>query len=658
MGPEELTRKEETRVGEVLVQDGYITREQLEAAIEREKVSGISLLRHIINTLPVPIHAIDEILHREFHSPKSRKADLNLGQTLLQLGAVTKEQLVRALAEQKRTGRLLGSILVDQGVVTAHVITAALGKLYGLSVLDIDELEVDLDALTHVPEPIAVRDRVLPLRVEDGALVVAIGDPRRTSAIDTVRMMSGMRVQCVLVEKESLLRAIVSKYRAFERRLAKQKVPAPKHVAAETARVVETAETVEKESPPMEKLTDVSEAAPEERRRFDELREAAENMPVVSLVARIVEGAINARATDIHLDPQRPEMRVRYRIDGILHDVMTIPGRIEPAVVSRIKILADMDITETRRPQDGHFDVDSGDGNIDLRVATLPTHLGERVVIRLLSRSLVGLGLNELGLDKKGVDTLTKLIKRPYGMILVTGPTGCGKTTTLYAALNQRNVISESIVTLEDPVEYELSGINQIQVNPNVGLTFPATLRAALRQDPDTIMLGEIRDVETAHIAIRAAMTGHLVFSTLHTNNASEAIVTLHNMGVPSYLTAASLAAVAAQRLVRVICPHCKTRYKPSAAELKSVGLKETVKTVHRGAGCDECFHTGYSGRTGIFEILTVTPKVRDLILENAPGGQIGRAARVKTIPDQCRDKIRSGVTTIEEYLRVVGTYL
>ena len=408
----------------------------------------------------------------------------------------------------------------------------------------------------------------------------------------------------------------------------------------------------------MEKLTDVSEAAPEERRRFDELREAAENMPVVSLVARIVEGAINARATDIHLDPQRPEMRVRYRIDGILHDVMTIPGRIEPAVVSRIKILADMDITETRRPQDGHFDVDSGDGNIDLRVATLPTHLGERVVIRLLSRSLVGLGLNELGLDKKGVDTLTKLIKKPYGMILVTGPTGCGKTTTLYAALNQRNVISESIVTLEDPVEYELSGINQIQVNPNVGLTFPATLRAALRQDPDTIMLGEIRDVETAHIAIRAAMTGHLVFSTLHTNNASEAIVTLHNMGVPSYLTAASLAAVAAQRLVRVICPHCKTRYKPSAAELKSVGLKETVKTVHRGAGCDECFHTGYSGRTGIFEMLTVTPKVRDLILENAPGEQIGRAARVKTIPDQCRDKIRRGVTTIEEYLRVVGTYL
>ena len=408
----------------------------------------------------------------------------------------------------------------------------------------------------------------------------------------------------------------------------------------------------------MKKATGRGVGAPEEPGRFEELRKAAENMPVVSLVARIVEGAINARATDIHLDPQRPEMRVRYRIDGILHDVMTIPQRTETAVVSRIKILADMDITETRRPQDGHFDVDSGDGSIDLRVATLPTHLGERVVVRLLSRSLVGLGLNELGLEKKDVDTLTKLIKKPYGMVLVTGPTGCGKTTTLYAALNKRNVISESIVTLEDPVEYELSGINQIQINPTVGLTFPATLRAALRQDPDTIMLGEIRDAETAHIAIRAAMTGHLVFSTLHTNNASEAIVTLYNMGVPSYLTAASLAAVVAQRLVRVICPHCKTRHKPSAAERKSVGLKDSVKTIYLGAGCDECFHTGYLGRTGIFEILTVTPKVRDLILANAPADQIGRAARVKTIPEQCRQKIQRGITTIEEYLRVVGTYM
>jgi type IV pilus assembly protein PilB len=655
MGSEELTEQQETRIGEVLVQDEYITREQLEEAIERGKTSGISLLRNIINTQHVPIHVIDEILHREFHSPKRRKADLDLGQTLMDLGAITKEELARALAEEKRTGRLLGNILLEQGVVTPDVITAALGKLYGLPVLDAQELKVDRDALQYVPESVALRDTVLPLRTEDGTLVVAIADPRRTAAFDAVRLLSGMKVKCVLVEKESLLRAIVAHYRAYERLLAKQKTAPPeREAAAGREPAVPKEPEAEKESKPVKKSAE--KAPPEERRRFDELKSAAENLPVVSLVARLIEGAVNARATDIHLDPQRPEMRVRYRIDGILHDVTTIPERIEAAVISRLKILADMDITETRRPQDGHFEVDSGDGKIDLRLATLPTHLGERVVIRLLNRALVGLGLNELGLDKQGVNTLNKLIKKPYGMILVTGPTGCGKTTTLYAALNRRNVISESIVTLEDPVEYELSGVNQIRIDTSVGLTFPATLRAVLRQDPDTIMVGEIRDVETAHIAIRAAMTGHLVISTLHTNTASEAVGTLYNMGVPPYLTAASLAAVVAQRLVRVICPHCKTGYKPSVAALKSVGLKESVKKVYRGTGCDECFHTGYQGRTGIFEILTVTPKIRDHILENASADAIARSGRVKSIPKQCREKIKRGITTIEEYIRVIGT--
>jgi len=648
MGSEELTQQQETRIGEVLVQDEYITREQLEAAIEREKSSGISLLRNIINTQHVPIHVIDEILHREFHSPKRRKADLDLGKTLMDLGAITKEEHARALAEEKRTGRLLGNILLEQGVVTSDVITAALGKLHGLPVLDAQELKVDRDGLKYVPESVALRDGVLPLRTEDGTLVVAIADPRRTAAFDAVRLLSGMKVKCVLVEKESLLRAIVAHYRAYERLLAKEETAGPPPA------VTKEPESG-KESKPVKKSTEKM-PPPEERRRFDELRSAAENLPVVSLVARLIEGAVNARATDIHLDPQRPEMRVRYRIDGILHDVMTIPERIEAAVISRLKILADMDITETRRPQDGHFEVDSGDSKIDLRVATLPTHLGERVVIRLLNRAMVGLGLNELGLDKKGVDTLNKLIKKPHGMILVTGPTGCGKTTTLYAALNRRNVISESIVTLEDPVEYELSGVNQIRIDTGVGLTFPTTLRAVLRQDPDTIMVGEIRDVETAQIAIRAAMTGHLVLSTLHTNTASEAVGTLYNMGVPPYLTAASLVAAVAQRLVRVICPHCKTGYKPSVAALKSVGLKETVKKVYRGTGCDECFHTGYQGRTGIFEILMVTPKIRDRILENASADAIARSGRVKSIPDQCREKIKRGITTIEEYIRVIGT--
>ena len=654
MGSEELSPREEMRIGEVLVKDEHITREQLEAAIEREKNSGISRLRHIINTHHVPIAVVDEIFHREFHSPKRRKEDLSLGETLLELGAVTKTQIRSALSEQKRTGRLLGKILLDRGVVTPPVITAALGKLYGLPVVEIDEVEVDLDALANVPESVAWHNHLLPIRIENGVLIVAISDPRHVGTLDTVRVLSGMKVECVLAEPDALLRTIVTHYRAFSRRAAKQQRVTSDKPAAGVKKVSRKATAVKKEPETMGKRSKKAPAA-DAGGRFEELRKAADNMPVVSLVARIIEGAINARATDIHLDPQRPEMRVRYRIDGILHDVMTIPSRIETAVVSRIKILADMDITETRRPQDGHFNVDSEEDSIDLRVATLPTHLGERVVLRLLSRTMMGLGLNELGLDKKGVTALTRLIKNPFGMILVTGPTGCGKTTTLYAGLNQRNVISESIVTLEEPVEYELSGVNQIGIDTNIGLTFPTTLRAVLRQDPDTIMIGEIRDVETAHIAIRAAMTGHLVLSTLHTNTASEAVATLHNMGVRTYLTAASLIGVVAQRLIRVICPHCKKRYKPTVAALKSVGIKESVKSLARGTGCDECFHTGYLGRTGIFEVLLVTPGVRDLILANAPSERIARAGRVKSIPDQCRAKVKRGITTIEEYLRVIG---
>ncbi len=653
MAMEELTEQEKTRVGEMLVKDEVITREELDEAIQREKRSGISRLRHIINSQRVPIQAIDEILHREFHMPKRRKADLSLGQALLKMEAITQQQLRSALAEQKRTGRLLGSILLDHGVVTPHVITAALGKLYNVPVVDLDKEDVDIDTLARVPESVAMRNHVLPLRIEDGKLVVAISDPRRTAATDTARIVAGMPIRCVVADDESLVRAIVKHYRAFERRCARRKtVPAPQPAPAEQ-KAAETA-TVKKETKPMKKTAEQTVPA-EQRKRFEKLSRDAQNLPVVSLVSSIIEGAVNARATDIHLDPQQPEMRVRYRIDGILHDVMSIPSRIESAVVSRIKILADMDITETRRPQDGHFEITSGDAKIDLRVATLPTHLGERIVCRLLNKESVGLGFKELGLDNKGVKTLTEVIKKPYGMVLVTGPTGSGKTTTLYAALNQRNIISESIVTLEDPVEYELPGINQVNIETNIGLTFPATLRAVLRQDPDTIMVGEIRDVETAHIAIRAAMTGHLVLSTLHTNTAAEAIGTLYNMGVKPYLTAASLVAVVAQRLVRVICQHCKKRYKPTAAARKSIGLPESVKTLARGAGCDECFHTGYLGRTGVFELLVVTPKVRDLIMENAPAERIAKAARVKSIADHCREKVRRGVTTIDEYLRVIG---
>ena len=318
------------------------------------------------------------------------------------------------------------------------------------------------------------------------------------------------------------------------------------------------------------------------------------------------------------------------------------------------EILADLDITETRHPQDGHISLEVGQREFDVRVASLPTFLGERVVLRLLDQTSVLSGIKDLGLESDDEETLSNLIEQPYGMILVTGPTGSGKTTTLYAALNQKNVMTESIVTLEDPVEYQLSGINQVQVDPEIGRTFASVLRASLRQDIDVLLVGEIRDSETAHIAIRAAMTGHLVFSTLHTNDAPEAINTLRNMGVPAYLISSALTGVVAQRLVRTICKECRTHYKPSESVVKSVGLPASVKRLYRGKGCDLCYNTGNRGRTGIFEVLEITPQLRRLITEEATLPEISKTAKYKTMADPCRAKVKSGTVTVEEYLRVI----
>ena len=397
-------------------------------------------------------------------------------------------------------------------------------------------------------------------------------------------------------------------------------------------------------------------ATTKEPSRFDEIVRDAQGVPVVKLVTTIIEGAVNSGATDIHLDPQEPEMRVRYRIDGVLHDVMSIPHDIESAVVSRIKILADIDITETRHPQDGHISMEVGDAEFDVRVATLPTYLGERVVLRLLDQSSVLAGIKDLGLEKDDEDKLFRIIDQPYGMILVTGPTGSGKTTTLYSCLNEMDVMTESIVTLEDPVEYQLSGINQVQIDPDIDRTFASVLRASLRQDIDVLLVGEIRDPETARIAIRAAMTGHLVLSTLHTNDAPEAISTLRNMDIPAYLVASALTAIVAQRLVRKICSECKTSYTPTKPLLRSLRLPETTKKLYKGKGCAACYHTGYHGRTGIFEILEINEPVRKMIVEEQSVASIVKSSKLKTMADRCRQKVKSGEVTAEEFLRVIRT--
>lgn len=390
--------------------------------------------------------------------------------------------------------------------------------------------------------------------------------------------------------------------------------------------------------------------------RFDEIAKAATGASVVKIVGTILEGAANSGATDIHIDPQDPETRVRYRIDGILHDVLSIPENVFAAVVSRIKIMSDLDITNTRLPQDGHISMEINGREFDIRVATLPTYLGERVVLRLLDQSSVLSGVRDIGLEEEDEVRITRIIQQPYGMILVTGPTGSGKTTTLYAMLNQKNVMTDSIVTLEDPVEYQIPGINQVQIDPDIDLTFANTLRAALRQDIDVLLVGEIRDAETARIATRAAMTGHLVFSTLHTNDAPEAVSTLRNMGVPSFLISSALSTIIAQRLVRKICVNCKKSYDASADVLRSLGLPSTQKKLFRGAGCPTCYGTGNVGRTGIFEILEITPPIRKLIAEDASIDEIQKAAKLKTMAMRCREKVKKGIVNPEEFLRVIRT--
>jgi type IV pilus assembly protein PilB len=391
----------------------------------------------------------------------------------------------------------------------------------------------------------------------------------------------------------------------------------------------------------------------------EKLEIGVEEPPVTRLVDSIVTEGINSRASDIHFDPQDPEMRLRYRIDGILHDIMTIPKRIESAIISRIKILADMDITEHRRPQDGHISLKINNKEYDLRVASFATIAGEKIEIRILDKSSMLLSLIGLGLSSNDLDKFNALISKNYGIILVTGPTGSGKTTTLYAALNQMDKLAKNIITIEDPVEYKLDGINQAQVNSLAGITFATGLRSILRQDPDIVMVGEIRDLETAEIAIHSALTGHLVFSTLHTNDAPSAITRLIDMGIEPFLVSSSLIGVVAQRLIRIICPECKEEYRPDDTLLQELGLnrQERDYVFSRGRGCAYCFNSGYRGRAGIFEIMNVSEAIRGLIVTRQPASKIKETAMregMHTLRQSAIQKVIEKVSAPDEVKRVI----
>jgi general secretion pathway protein E len=551
-----------------------------------------------------------------------------LGEILVAEGLTSPDAVARALARQRTTGELIGEALVALGVVTQEEVLRALATQQELPFLSRDEMPSALPVLKNLSAKYLRTYAVCPVSVEGGQLTVATSDPRNPVVLDDLRQTTGLTVKLVISSPEAITEAIDRTYDGAN--------------ASALQRIVEGME---------------DERGPDGDEDVSHLRDMAFEAPVVRLVNLLIENAITAEASDIHIEPFEDTLRIRYRIDGILYDQEAPPRRLQAAVTSRIKIMAEMNIAERRLPQDGRIRVNLHGARVDIRVSTIPTVHGESIVMRLLQRSSVFLPLDKLGFP---ADTLTRfesLIKRPHGIILVTGPTGSGKTTTLYAALDKINSPDRKIITIEDPVEYQLKGVNQIPVKPKIGLTFATGLRHIVRQDPDVILVGEIRDLETAEIAIQASLTGHLVFSTLHTNDAPAAITRLQDMGVEPYLVASVLEAVLAQRLVRRICIACRVADTPSAADLDALGVTAGPNTrLFRGKGCEECRGTGYRGRSGIYELFVISEDVRSLILRRASSRDIRRAAiegGMRTLRQDGWAKACQGLTTVEEVLRV-----
>ena len=579
-----------------------------------------------------------------------------LSQILVDDYGLTEDDLAEAQRLREEKGGSIGDILVQQKNISESQLLEALGTQYDLPYWPALPLESSESEFTEkvpiqflkkhcmvpleYPNPITAADRGLASpnsadsdkEVFPPGCVVAINNPLNFQALDDlVRLLGLTDFGLVLARRESILSAINIQY-DLRRDSAEQLVQDMEESSSDIIHEIE--ETADL-------LDDTSEA------------------PIIKLVNHIISQSIKTRASDIHIEPYQDSFTVRYRVDGILYDLLTPPKWIQPALISRIKVMAKMNIAEKRLPQDGRFDVKVGDQNIDLRVSTIPTAFGERVVLRLLNKSGSLLELPDIGLSPGRLKGIKKLVTSPNGIILVTGPTGSGKTTTLYAILQSINKPDINIITIEDPVEYQIKGISQIQVSPKIDLTFARGLRSIVRQDPDVILVGEIRDQETAEIAVQSALTGHLVFSTLHTNDSASAITRLVDMGVEPFLISSSVLAVVAQRLIRVLCNNCKKAYEPSAVYLKSIGVSPNYfneSRIYKAAGCERCFNTGYKGRLGIFEIMVLTEKLKTLILKTFDSNRIKNEAiqeKMRTLRQDGLQKVKKGITTIEEVLRV-----
>jgi type IV pilus assembly protein PilB len=549
-----------------------------------------------------------------------------LGDILVEDGLVTQSQLAEAFDEHQRAGRALGRVLVDRGVLSESQLVAALAKQIGMRFVDLSDFPVDGAALASVPQTVSRRYNALPIGYEDGKLLVAMSDPANVFALDDIRSITGVDVKPVVATKADVLGAINRYHRAEG------------------------------------DLDDISMALDqEEEDDLSNLKEVVEDAPIVKFVNLLITQAINDRASDIHLEPSERDLRVRFRIDGVLHDIMRSPRNIQNGVISRLKIMADINIAERRIPQDGRLSVNTNGKKVDLRVATLPTVWGEKVVMRILDNSTAMLKLSDLGFSEHNFGRYATSFNKPYGMILVTGPTGSGKSTTLYATLNIVSRPEINVITVEDPVEYRIPGINQVQTNVKAGLTFASALRSILRSDPDVVLIGEVRDHETAQIAIEAALTGHLVLSTLHTNDAPSAMTRLVEMDIEPFLVGSALDAVLAQRLARRLCERCKEEYTPEPEMLRSARFPwtdgEPLPTLFRAVGCSACAKTGYKGRVALNEIMLVSEEIERLTVERATAVDIGKVAEsqgMRPLRLDGMDKARVGLTTVEEVLRVV----
>jgi type IV pilus assembly protein PilB len=583
-----------------------------------------------------------------------------MAQFLMQKGFLKQEQLDEAQRVQKQTNTTdLGKVLIELGMVAEREVIMARAQERGINFVDLDRVNVDSSAINVVPERIAKNHSVVPVKKEGQNLWLAMANTDDIQAADDVRLVSGCRVHPVAAVPGAIEDAIRKYYGgaatnggegANTPATTGAAAPAQTNYTADIRATIASAQVARDKDD--QDLPDEADA-----------EKMAEQAPIIKLANALIQQAIADRASDIHVEPQQRAVRIRYRVDGVLMEAMTIPRNLMAPLISRLKIMADMNIAERRIPQDGRIEVRHQNKEFDMRVSSIPTPFGEKIVMRILDKSSIMIGLNKLGFTEENQLRIEELTQQPNGMFLCTGPTGSGKTTTQYSVLNKLNTVGVNIITVEDPIEYQLNGIAQVQVNRKAGLTFATGLRAFLRQDPDIIMVGEMRDLETAEIAIEASLTGHLVLSTLHTNDAPSATLRMIDMGVEPYLISATVIGVLAQRLARKLCAQCKEPYEVQAMDLRRFGFMvedpEQTVSIYRAVGCEECRQTGYRGRTGIHELMTMNAEIAELVVRRAPLADIKEAAKANGMKELREDglhKVLAGVTDPQEVMRVVFT--